>query len=87
MRQNIAFNRILKGVFLLVSFYFYLKKAMKGKTNFVLRIKSVFLDGSGCFWGKKTSKSPKNVEKKSQIYKNQLRECRNSLDRKKYIIF
>ena len=29
----------------------------------------------------------KNVEKKSQIYKNQLRECRNSLDRKKYIIF
>ena len=29
----------------------------------------------------------KSVEKKSQIYKNQLRECQNSLDRKKYIIF
>ena len=29
----------------------------------------------------------KSVEKKSQIYKNQLRECQKSLDRKRYIIF
>ena len=29
----------------------------------------------------------KNVEKQSKIYKNQLRECQKSLDRKKYIIF
>ena len=29
----------------------------------------------------------KNVEKKSKIYRNQLKECRKSLDRKKYIIF
>ena len=29
----------------------------------------------------------KSVEKKSQIYKNQLNECQKSLDRKKYIIF
>ena len=29
----------------------------------------------------------KNVEKKSKIYRNQLKECQKSLDRKKYIIF
>ena len=29
----------------------------------------------------------KNVEKQSKIYKNQLKECQNSLNRKKYIIF
>ena len=29
----------------------------------------------------------KSVEKQSKIYKSQLRECQNSLDRKKYIIF
>ena len=29
----------------------------------------------------------KSVEKKSKIYKSQLRECQKSLDRKKYIIF
>ena len=29
----------------------------------------------------------KNVEKQSKIYKKQLKECQNSLDRKKYIIF
>jgi hypothetical protein len=29
----------------------------------------------------------KNVEKQSKVYKNQLRECKKSLDRKKYIIF
>ena len=29
----------------------------------------------------------KSVEKKSKIYKNQLRECQRSLDRNKYIIF
>ena len=29
----------------------------------------------------------KSVEKQSKIYKNQLRECQKSLDRKKYIIF
>jgi hypothetical protein len=29
----------------------------------------------------------KSVEKKSKIYKNQLKECRKSLDRNKYIIF
>ena len=29
----------------------------------------------------------KSVEKQSKIYKSQLRECKNSLDRKKYIIF
>ena len=29
----------------------------------------------------------KSVEKKSKIYKNQLRECQKNLDRKKYIIF
>ena len=29
----------------------------------------------------------KNVQKKSKIYRNQLKECKKSLDRKKYIIF
>jgi hypothetical protein len=29
----------------------------------------------------------KAVEKKSKLYKGQLRECQKSLDRKKYIIF
>ena len=29
----------------------------------------------------------KSVEKQSKIYKNQLRECQKSLDKKKYIIF
>ena len=29
----------------------------------------------------------KSVEKQSKIYKNQLQECKKSLDRKKYIIF
>ena len=29
----------------------------------------------------------KSVEKKSRIYKNQLKECQKSLDKKKYIIF
>ena len=29
----------------------------------------------------------KSVEKKSKVYKNQLRECKENLDRKKYIIF
>ena len=29
----------------------------------------------------------KSVEKKSKVYKNQLRECKKSLDRNKYIIF
>ena len=29
----------------------------------------------------------KNVEKQSKIYRNQLKECQKSLDRKKYIIF
>ena len=29
----------------------------------------------------------KSVEKQSKIYKNQLKECQKSLDRKKYIIF
>jgi len=29
----------------------------------------------------------KSVKKKSKIYKNQLKECQNSLDRKKYIIY
>ena len=29
----------------------------------------------------------KNVEKKSNIYKGQLRECQSSLDKKRYIIF
>ncbi len=29
----------------------------------------------------------KNVEKQSKIYKNQLRECKKNLDKKKYIIF
>ena len=29
----------------------------------------------------------KSVEKQSKIYRNQLRECKKSLDRKKYIIF
>ena len=29
----------------------------------------------------------KSVEKQSNIYRNQLRECKKSLDRKKYIIF
>ena len=29
----------------------------------------------------------KNVEKQSKIYRNQLRECQKSLDKKKYIIF
>ena len=29
----------------------------------------------------------KSVQKQSKIYKNQLRECQKSLDRKKYIIF
>ena len=29
----------------------------------------------------------KNVEKQSKIYKKQLKECQNSLDKKKYIIF
>jgi len=48
-------------------------------------------------WGnyaKKTYKTDKkaiilakSVEKQSKIYKNQLKECQNSLDRKKYIIF
>ena len=48
-------------------------------------------------WGsyaKKTYKTDKkaillakNVEKQSNIYKNQLRECQKKLDRKKYIIF
>ena len=48
-------------------------------------------------WGgyaKKTYKTDKNailfaksVEKQSKIYKSQLRDCRKSLDRKKYIIF
>ena len=48
-------------------------------------------------WGnysKKTYKTDKksiiyakSVEKKSKIYKNQLRECQRSLDRNKYIIF
>ena len=48
-------------------------------------------------WGnyaKKTYKTDKksiiyakNVEKKSKIYRNQLKECQKSLDRNKYIIF
>ena len=48
-------------------------------------------------WGnyaKKTYKTDKNaiiyakiVQKQSKIYKNQLRECQKSLDRKKYIIY
>ena len=48
-------------------------------------------------WGnyaKKTYKTDKNaiiyakiVQKQSKIYKSQLRECQNSLDRKKYIIY
>ena len=48
-------------------------------------------------WGnyaKKTYKTDKkailfakSVEKQSKIYKNQLRECKKSLDKKKYIIF
>ena len=48
-------------------------------------------------WGsysKKTYKTDKNsiiyaksVEKKSKIYKNQLKDCQKSLDRNKYIIF
>jgi len=48
-------------------------------------------------WGnyaKKTYKTDKkaiilakSVEKQSKIYKNQLKECQNILDRKKYIIF
>ena len=45
-------------------------------------------------YGKKTYKTDKkaiifakSVEKQSKIYKSQLRECKNSLDRKKYIIF
>jgi hypothetical protein len=29
----------------------------------------------------------KNVEKQSKIYKNQMKDCQKSLDRKKYIIF
>ena len=29
----------------------------------------------------------KNVQKQSKIYRNQLRECQKSLDKKKYIIF
>ena len=29
----------------------------------------------------------KSVEKQSKVYRNQLRECQKSLDRKKYIIF
>ena len=29
----------------------------------------------------------KNVEKQSKIYRNQLKECQKSLDRKKYNIF
>ena len=48
-------------------------------------------------WGnyaKKTYKSDKKaiilakrVQEQSKIYKNQLKECQKSLDRKKYIIF
>ena len=48
-------------------------------------------------WGnyaKKVYKTDKNsilyaksVEKQSKIYKNQLRECQNSLNKKKYIIY
>ena len=29
----------------------------------------------------------KSVQKQSKIYKSQLAECQNSLDRKKYVIF
>ena len=36
---------------------------------------------------KKAIKFAKNVEKKSRIYKNQLKECQKGLDKKKYIIF
>jgi len=49
--------------------------------------------GQGAY-AKKAYKKDKNaiifarsVEKQSKIYKNQLRECKKSLDRKKYIIF
>ena len=48
-------------------------------------------------WGNYTKKAykmdkkailfAKNVKKQSSIYKSQLRECKKSLDRKKYIIF
>ena len=36
---------------------------------------------------KKSILFAKSVEKQSKIYKNQLKECQKSLDRKKYIIF
>ena len=36
---------------------------------------------------KKVIKLAKKVEKQSNIYKNQLSRCKNSLDKKKYIIF
>ena len=36
---------------------------------------------------KKVIKLAKKVEKQSKIYKKQLSECRNSLNKNKYIIF
>ena len=36
---------------------------------------------------KKSVLLAKSVQKQSKIYKNQLAECQNSLDRKKYVIF